>query len=269
MKGKPNMAIRTVIGAANCLNAKPLLWGLKEKLAKESLVLDKPSAIAEMLRRGALEVGLIPSVEYLRNPDYEMLPEICVASHGPLMSVNLICLKPPALMETVALDVTSPSAVVLCRILMQKMYSVSPAYVDWSPDVPMDSVKAEGFMVAGDAALQMWPRFDHIIDLCDEWRRLTELPFVHHVWAGPSIRPSVAKLLREAKQQGMRHLSRIAWQEAERLDLPSSICLDHLVNRVHYDFTEAEREGLARFQHYAAEMDLCPSEEEREVPMLG
>ena len=263
------MAIRTVIGAANCLNARPLLWGLREKLAKDSLVLDTPAAIADMLRRGALEVGLIPSIEYLRNPDYEMMPEVAVTSNGSLMSVNLICLKPPALMETVALDTSSPGAVALCRIILRKMYSVNPAYIDWSTDAPMESVKAQGFMVAGDAALQMWPRFDHIIDLSDEWRRLTELPFVHYVWAGPGIRPSIAKLLRDAKEQGMRHLSRIAWQEAERLDLPSSICLDHLENRVRYEFGESEREGLARFQHYASELDLCPSEAEREVPMLG
>jgi len=263
------MALRTVIGAPASLNARPLIWGLREKLAKDSLVLDTPAAIAEMLRRGSLEIGLVPSIDYLRNPDYEMLPDVCVASNGPFMSVILICRKPPALIETVALDTSSPGAMVLCRIILQKLYSISPAYIDWSPTVPLESVNAEAFMVAGDSALQMWPRYDHIIDLSEEWRRLTELPFVHEVWAGPAIRPSVGRLLRDARDQGLRHLSRIGWQEAERLDLPSGICLDHLTNRVYYSFGENEREGLARFQHYAAEMNLCPSEAEREVPMVG
>ena len=262
------MANRIRIGAAECINARPLLWGLREKLSKEALVLDKPAAIAEMLRNGNLDVGLIPSIEYLRNPGYEMLPGVCVASNGPLMSVMLICRKAPALMEKVALDTSSPSATALCRIILQKLYSVSPEFIDWSPDIPLESVDAQGFMVAGDAALQLWPRYEHVIDLGDEWRRLTELPFVHDLWAGPAIRASVAKLLHQAKEQGMRHLSRIAWQEAERLDLPSSICLDHLVNRIHYDFGEPERQGLARFQHYAAELDLCPSEAERTVPSV-
>jgi len=169
----------------------------------------------------------------------------------------------------VALDTSSSAAIALCQIVLQRMYSAKPNYIDWSPDIPVESVNAEGFLVYGDAALQLWPRYEHILDLGEEWQRLTDLPFVYELWAGPAVPTPLAKLLQEAKHQGLHHLSRIAWKEAERLDIPTSICLDHLTNRVHYDFGEAEREGLARFQQFAAELDLCPSAAEREVPILG
>ncbi|HUS58831.1 MAG TPA: menaquinone biosynthesis protein [Planctomycetota bacterium] len=264
------MANRVRIGAPPMMNNRPLIWGLKEKLAgKGTLVQEKPPVVVEKLRAAELDVALIPSLEYLRNSDYEMVPEACVSARGPLMSAILICRRPPAAMETVALDTASSSAAALCRIILHKMHSANPSFIDWSPDIPLESVNAEGFLVFGDTAIKMWPRYEHIIDLGEEWLRLTDLPFVYDVWAGPSVSTPTAKLLQEAKRQGLHHLSRIAWMEAERLDLPTSICLDHLTNRIHYDFGEAEREGLSRFQRLAAEMELCPSPSEREVPILG
>jgi chorismate dehydratase len=263
--GMPN-SIR--IGAVEYLNSKPLTWGLHEKLGKGNLLLGKPSQIADVLRAGELDVALIPSIEYLRNPDYRFVPDVCIASRGAVMSAVLICRKPPARMERVALDTSSRSSAALCRILFRGIYRRDAEFIEWSPETPVESVRADGFLVIGDTALRMRPRFEHVIDMGEEWQRLTELPFVYALWAGRRIDPDVAELLRRTKQAGVRHLAEICQHEAECLDIPVSVCLEYLTSRIHYDLGPAERGGLKRFRHYATQLRLCPSPRERQAIRL-
>ena len=51
-----------------------------------------PSACAALLHDGAIDVGLIPSIEYLRGPAARYLhrPDLAIASRGPVASVALL-----------------------------------------------------------------------------------------------------------------------------------------------------------------------------------
>jgi chorismate dehydratase len=86
---------RTVrIGAVSYLNSKPLIEGL-DKLAPEAeLILDYPSRLADELSARRLDVALIPSVECFLHPDYEVVSDACVATHGPVLSVKLFSRVP-------------------------------------------------------------------------------------------------------------------------------------------------------------------------------
>jgi len=53
------------IGAVSYLNTRPLVYGLRQQPGV-SLSFDVPSALAEKLRAGEIDVGLVPIVEYLR-----------------------------------------------------------------------------------------------------------------------------------------------------------------------------------------------------------
>src|ERR1700682_2989958 len=75
------------IGAVHYLNSKPLIEGLRELLPEAELFLDYPSRLADDLESGQLDVALIPSIEVLRHPHYEVVSDACVATRGPVMSV--------------------------------------------------------------------------------------------------------------------------------------------------------------------------------------
>ena len=76
------------VGAVNYLNSKPLIEGLAELAPEVELVLDYPSRLADQLSAGRLDVGLVPSIACLLEPDYEVLSDACVAAHGPVLSVK-------------------------------------------------------------------------------------------------------------------------------------------------------------------------------------
>src|SRR5688572_19789820 len=85
---------RIRVGAVGYLNSKPLIEGLTELAPQTDLILDVPSRLADDLAAGRLDVALIPSVEYLLHPDYEIVSDACVAARGPVLSVKLFSRVP-------------------------------------------------------------------------------------------------------------------------------------------------------------------------------
>ena len=53
-----------------------------------------PSACARLLRDGAIDLGLIPSIEYLQSAEYRFVPGVGIGSRGPVASVALYARVP-------------------------------------------------------------------------------------------------------------------------------------------------------------------------------
>ena len=97
-------------GIHDFLNAGPLLIPLSEKGADAGLrmVIDAPPALADRLKAGELDLAMIPSVEYLREGDaYRLIPDVCIASRGPVGTVLLLTQKPVDKIRSVAVDIRS------------------------------------------------------------------------------------------------------------------------------------------------------------------
>src|SRR5690348_10142922 len=82
------------IGAVNYLNTKPLIYDLETLADGAELILDYPSRLADDLEAGRLDVALIPIVEYFRAGNYTLVPDIAIASDGPVLSVTLFSRVP-------------------------------------------------------------------------------------------------------------------------------------------------------------------------------
>src|SRR5262245_47997864 len=113
------MAGRIRIGAVEYLNSKPLICDLEELAPEAELLLDLPSRLADRLAAGHLDVGLIPVIEYFRGRDYTILPNIAIASRGPVLSVTIFSRKPWAEIKSLALDVGSRTSAALTQVLLK------------------------------------------------------------------------------------------------------------------------------------------------------
>ena len=182
-------------GRSPILIPNPSSRGLADLLPEAELSLDYPSRLAEDLEAGQLDVALVPSIEVLRHPDYEIVSDACVATRGPVMSVKLYSRVPMGAIQIAALDAGSRTSAALTRIMLAERFGVASrlgaaavrAFVRLRP-------RTDAVLLIGDRAMHApAERFAATWDLGEEWLRWTGLPFVFAVWAakgGTDLGPS-------------------------------------------------------------------------------
>src|SRR5438034_10357617 len=119
------------LGAVRYLNAAPIVYGLDED-PRYTVLRETPAVLADLLRAGSIDLGLIPSIEYASG-DYRIVPGIAIASRGPVRSVRLYHRVPLADVQTVAVDASSRTSVALLKVLLAAEGLGQPAYVVMPP----------------------------------------------------------------------------------------------------------------------------------------
>ncbi len=246
------------IGVVPYLNGMPLTWGLKREVGVE-LLTDVPSKLAAMLEAREIAAGLVSSAACFENPALRILPEISISCDGRAESVKLFHRTPLERVRTVALDRSSLTSTLLVQIVLQERYKLLPEFVPMAPQLDSMLGACDAALVIGDATMMApqdrWPS----LDLGEEWNILTGLPFVFAVWAvDPDVATSgLVDLLARSKQHGLRSLQEISEVEAERLELPVSVCHRYLSETMNYDLTERHLRGLELFRQKACSLGLA------------
>jgi chorismate dehydratase len=248
------------VGAVNYLNTKPLICGFEDFAPEAELRLDLPSRLADQLAVGQLEVGLIPVIEYFRSGTYTIVPNICIASHGPVLSVTLFSRVPWVGIRRLGLDIGSRTSATLAQVLLRRRYGVNPELIPLAMDQPAEDADADAVLLIGDRAMQAClPGFAHAFDLGQEWHEWTGLPFVYAVWAvraGVDL-TGVDRALDSAKRQGLARIGQIAHREAPLLGLDAGFCRRYLANIISFDLGPREQAGLHHFYMLASELGLA------------
>ena len=121
---------RARLGAVSYLNARPCVVGL-DRDPRFDLRFDLPSRCASLLHAGSIDVGLIPSIEYLRGPGgpggYRLVPDVAIISTGPVASVALYTTRPMSDVRSIALDTSSRTSVALTRVLCARAFHINPS----------------------------------------------------------------------------------------------------------------------------------------------
>ncbi|MBP6963165.1 MAG: menaquinone biosynthesis protein [Armatimonadetes bacterium] len=243
------------IGAVPYLNGRPLVHGL-EREPRVELITDVPSRLAQKLQDKEIAAGLLSVFACFENPGLQMVPGICIGCDGPADSVRIFLGKPVDQLRTVALDTSSLSSVNLARIILRERYGIVPDFVDMRPDVEEMLDLCDAAVTIGDITMtspqDRWP----MLDLGEEWKLLTGLPFVFAVWAvNPDMAsPELVDILTEARQRGMASLDEISESESKRLDLPSEVCYRYLSEIMDYDMTERHYQALELFRQKSCAM---------------
>jgi chorismate dehydratase len=248
------------VGAVNYLNTKPLIHELDTLAPNIELLLDVPSRLADLLAEGRLDVALIPAIEYFRSGSYTIVPDISIASRGPVLSVTLFSRLPWKAIRRVALDEGSRTSAALCQILLRKRYGVDAEVVSLPMDRAAEDVDADAVLLIGDRAMRAClPGFAHAFDLGQEWHDWTGLPFVYAFWAvreGVELGPAV-EAFQEAKRRGCGQIGPIAHREAPHLGLDAGFCRRYLQSIIHFDLGPREQAGLHHYYMLACELGLA------------
>jgi len=210
------------IGCVKYLNARPLIRGWPGHVE-----FDHPSALCQRLAKGELDVALVSSFEFLRNPIYRIVDDVSISSDGSVYSVVVAHHGRISDVEEIELDPASQTAVNLLRCLLAEkalrprlignidLQSVRPAGLQpaardaaenisagrtGSPrrvrpvadNMPMFPIARRARLLIGDQAIRFRQQYAEEFsfwDLGEQWKKLVDLPFVYALWL---IRPEVA-----------------------------------------------------------------------------
>lgn len=202
------------LGAVDYLNARPLVYGLDARRDLFALRFDPPSTCAVLLHKNAIDVGMIPSIEYCRGSQYCIVPGMGIISEGPVASVALFTTKPLGQVRTVAADTSSRTSTALLGILCAERFGIQPDVRQMAPEPGRMLRECDAALIIGDPALNLNPEAMGVekIDLGEQWTSLTGLPFVWAFWAGrPAIAPPAAvAALTQARDAGVAASDEVA-----------------------------------------------------------
>lgn len=251
------------LGAVGYLNARPLTWALDRAPGRWRIRYDVPSVCAALLRAGDIDLGLIPSFEYLNDPQYRFVPGIGIGSRGPVASVALYSRVPVSSIRSIALDTSSRTSVAMIRVLAHHRFGIAPAFVPHGPDLTAMIRDHDAGLLIGDPAFEA----NHLalglqkIDLGEEWTAMTGLPFVYAAWTGRpgAIDAAGIRALQDAQAEGVASPDAIAEEYGAGDPGRTKRAAAYLRDNVRYGLAADEAAGLQLFLDYAADLGLAPA----------
>jgi predicted solute-binding protein len=249
------------LGAVTYLNARPLVYGLERQVERFALRYDVPAECARLLHAHETDLGLIPSIEYLRGPvPYLIVPGPAVISRGTVASVAIFTRREPADIRTIAMDSSSRTSVALATIVLQRRFGAAVEAVPMAPDLDAMLARADAALIIGDTALFIDAAAAGVrkIDLGEEWTAMTGLPFVYACWTGwpDAVGPDDAAALRRARDEGVAQSDAVAAAYYPE-DTPRQAAARHyLRDNIRYVLGDDELQGLKTFYRYASEAGM-------------
>jgi chorismate dehydratase len=240
------------VGTVPYLNARPLVFGFEQGLARERIALtrDVPARLAERLRRGDLDVTLVSSIELGRIPDLTVIPGLAIGSLGAVRSVLLVSRRPLVEIATLALDPASRTSNALAEVLLRERYGISPSAQECSGTMEEALATHDAVVRIGDQALfTASPAGATILDLGQAWTEWTSLPFVYAVWAARDgvLDQGLCEAFHASSRQGQAAVGEIAKAAPD-----PELGRVYLTRHVRYGLGKKELAGLSRFLELAS-----------------
>lgn len=241
------------LGAVDYLNARPLVYGLELRSDLFTLRFDVPSKCAALLHEGSIDVGMIPSIEYLRGHDYRIVPGIGIISDGPVASVALFTTTPLRNIRTIAADTSSRTSNGLLRVLCAERFGVDAEFHPMAPEPELMLRRCDAALLIGDPALFL--EHERLgaekIDLGAQWTSMTGLPFVWAFWAGRrgALSRQGVEVLEAARDAGVAESDKVA----ETYCGPGRAARGkaYLRENIYYVLGDREEEGLRKYYELA------------------
>lgn len=185
-----HLAKKIKVGIVSYMNTRPLLYGLQLPPISEQIELieEHPAKLADMLKAGEIDLGLIPIAAILSLEEYHIVGDYCIGTEGEAASVCLFSEVPIEKIQTVYLDYQSRTSVALLRWIMKEYWGIHPEIIEaQNEDYRKKLTGTTAGLVIGDRAFEQRKLSTFFYDLGAEWRSITGLPFVFAAWV--STRP--------------------------------------------------------------------------------
>lgn len=228
------------VAVATYTNTLPFLRGIQSSVLLDDeaeLMMDYPSACADLVINGKADIGIIPIQALLDIPEYHIVSDYCIGANGAVDSVFVFSDMPIVDIKVLRLDKQSKTSNGLARILLKYF---------WKKDVELvQDGEADAFVLIGDRTFGQKEHYPYAYDLGFYWKEFTGLPFVFAVWASNKVlTDSFCAAFNKALGEGLMMIDDII------AELPSHANFDYadyLKHRLDFHLTAEKRQAIERY----------------------
>jgi len=242
------------IVAVNYSNTFPFVYGIEKSGLMEAydLQLLHPVGCAEAFISGEADIALLPVGALNLLPEHKIITDMCIGAVQQVKSVLLVSHKPLQEIKSIALDTESATSVRLCKVLAANFWNIAPRFQAVQVKNHADFPEMDAFVVIGDKAFELAPRFEYGYDLAEEWFKFTGLPFVFAVWVSqPDVNLVLIRKLNAALHYGVDHIPEVVEHFREQFHGNFDLTY-YLTKSIDYRFDEMKKKSLEKFMGYVA-----------------
>ncbi len=237
------------IAASSYLNSAPLIWSFLHGPHRGSVEFTEavPARCAELLARSAVDVALVPVIEYQRIAGGALVPNVCVGSQKEVLSVVLVS-KNKRLedIRSIALDESSRTSATLVKVIFREFLEREPEWTTRSPDLDAMLEQNDAALIIGDPGMT-FPRTGlNVWDMAALWRQHTGLGFVFAMWM---VRDDAVVRSHEvdfagARDEGVAHIEEIVQTYQDKIPMRVEELRNYLTENIVFKVDESMEKGL-------------------------
>jgi chorismate dehydratase len=249
------------VAASTYLNSAPLIWSFLHGPQREQLKLIDavPAQCARLLREAAVDVALIPVIEYQRIPSISLIANVCVGSKTEVRSVLLVSRQAEiGQIESIALDESSRTSAALLKIIFREFLRHEASWKSSTPDLHDMLRENDAALIIGDPAMTFAREGLHIWDMAALWQKYTGLGFVFAMWAVRTEATDRARRVdfTRARDEGVAQIEAIVDYYLTRIPLSRNELRSYLTENIAFELDDQMRQGLALYFKLAAKHGL-------------
>lgn len=257
------------ISASSYSNTAPLIWSFLygSNRGRYELILDNaPARSAELLSQNRTDAALVPVIEYQRNENVFLVPNVCVGAREKVRSVCLVT-KGEDLSEVknVSLDISSRTSVALSKIIFREFFGLEPEYKISKPNVKAMLDESDCALLIGDPALMIADLKEQRtkdelrkFDLVETWKSFTGFGFVFAMWMANQDKVEAARTIdfAAARDEGLHHLGEIISNYESQISLERDDFKKYLSENISYSISGSMQNGLELYYKLAEKHGL-------------
>ncbi len=239
------------ISAVKYANTYPFIYGLTESGFDKKVMLetDHPSECAAKLIGGKVDIGLIPVAALPLVKDYTIISDYCIGANGNVRTVMLLSNCPFADIRSVFLDYRSRSSVNLTKVLAKNSWTREFRWINTTRGFDFLNIGLdEAAVLIGDQCFEFENRFRYKIDLANEWKKYSDLPFVFACWtANRKLDGEFIREFNDAMKLGVNNIDGVVEKMGNSGTITGENLRRYLVENIDYNFDDDKKKALKLF----------------------
>jgi len=242
------------ISAVRYANTYPFIYGFTESGFDRKAIIetDHPADCAAKLISGRADLGLIPVAAIPLLEEAFITGDYCIGADGKVRTVQIMSNSSFENVRKVFLDYRSLTSVNLVKVIAQKFWKRDLEWINASKDFDFKSVKKnEAVVLIGDQCFELENHYNFSIDLAEEWKKYTGLPFVFACWVANKALPvEFTDDFNRALSLGVENLGRVADRFGESGVITGTQLREYLTKNIDYPLDNRKREAMKLFLEY-------------------